>query len=293
MRSILAVLLLAVSTGFAATDVNSAAYKKDYAQWMAGHDASLRKNWLVVVGLSWLKEGTNRVGGDHKLEVPLPEDRVPAQVGTIEFHSGKATFTALHGAKVANDGKPVTKIDLRPDTTEHPTVLQIGDVRMYLIQREKKFGIRVKDAKSKFLAGFHGAKYFPVAQQYVVTANYIPYPKPKKVMIPTVIGQDAEIDSLGQVEFTLNGQKQHLQVLSEGGDELFFIIKDQTSGHGTYPAGRFLYSGPPKNGKVELDFNRAYNPPCAWTPYATCPLPPKENYMTVKVEAGEKFQGHH
>jgi uncharacterized protein (DUF1684 family) len=126
-----------------------------------------------------------------------------------------------------------------------------------------------------------------------VDAKFIPEKRARKVAIPTVLGQDAEIDSAGYVEFMLNGQRQRLHALSEGGDELFFIIKDQTAGKGTYPAGRFLYTALPNNGRVRLDFNRAENPPCAWTPYATCPLPPKENYMPVRVEAGEKYDGNH
>ena len=287
-------LLLALLAGnFAhAADVNSPAYQKDYGEWKADLANDLKKNWLTLVGLFWLKEGTNRVGGDHKDEVPLPEGRVPPQVGTIEFHAGKAEFKALAGAKVTSDGKPVTTMELKPDVSGHATVLQIGDIRMHLIQRGQKFGMRVKDANSEYLAKFNGLQFFPLSQNYVVTAKYVPYDKPKTVSVPTQIGQDAQMDSPGYVEFTLNGQKQHLQVLSEGTKELFFVIKDSTSGKETYPAGRFLYADPPKDGKVELDFNRAYSPPCAWTPYATCPLPPKENYMTVRVEAGEKFQGH-
>lgn len=276
-----------------ATDVNSTAYRQDYARWKSELADDLKKNWLTLVGLFWLKEGTNRVGGDHKDEVPLPEGKVPAQLGTIELHGGKAVFTAVPGEKVTNDSRPVTTIELKPDVNGKPTVLQVSGIRMHMIQRGQKFGMRVKDAHSRQLAEFKGSQYFPLSQSYVVNAKYIPYDKPKKVSVPTQIGQDAEMDSPGYVEFTLNGVKQHLQALSEGTPELFFVIKDQTSGRGSYPAGRFLYSDPPKNGKVEIDFNRAYSPPCAWTPYATCPLPPKENYMTVKVEAGEKFQGHH
>lgn len=290
---LLMAVVLVSNLAVATTDVNSPAYKTDYDQWKSELADDLKKNWLTLVGLFWLKEGTNRVGGDHRDEVPLPEGKVPAQVGTIEFHSGKAVFTSVKGAKVTSDAKPVTSIELKPDVTGKPTVLQIGDIRMHMIQRKERYGMRVKDPHSSQLAEFKGSQYFPLNQSYVVQATYVPYDKPKKVEIPTQIGQTAEMDSPGYVEFTLNGKKQHLQALDEGTKELFFLVKDQTSGKGTYPAGRFLYSPLPKDGKVEIDFNRAYNPPCAWTPYATCPLPPKENYMTTKVEAGEKFLGHH
>jgi uncharacterized protein (DUF1684 family) len=290
--SALSVFLLLFGIASAAADLD-AAYQQAYKKWQAGRDESLRKNWLTLVGLFWLKDGTNRVGGDHKDEVPLPEGKVAPQIGVVEFHSGKAVFTAASGAKITSDGKPVQTIELRSDVTDKPTILQLGDLKMLLIQRGHKYGIRIRDSNSSGLKEFKGLEYYPLSGDYLVTAKFIPDDKPRKVAIPTVLGEDAEIDSVGYVEFTLNGQKLRLHALSEGDDELFFIIKDQTAGQGTYPAGRFLYSALPKDGKIVLDFNRAENPPCAFTPYATCPLPPKENYMPVKVEAGEKYQGHH
>ena len=293
MRKI-TVLILMLSLGIAgqATSLD-AAYQQDYKKWQADLTNDLRTRWLTLVGLFWLKDGANRVGGDHKDEVPLPENKVAPQIGVIEFHNGKAVFTAAAGAKVTTDGKPVKTIELKPDVTGKPTILAIGDIKFLMIQRGEKFGVRVRDANSDALKQFKGPEFYPLNGDYVVTARFIPDDKPHKVKIPTVLGEDAEIDSVGYVEFTLNGQKHRLHALSEGDDELFFIIKDQTAGHGTYPAGRFLYTPMPKDGKVVMDFNRAHNPPCAWTAYATCPLPPKENYMAVKVEAGEKFSGHH
>ncbi len=289
-----AVFILILSLGIAGQSANlDSAYQQDYKKWQADLTNDLKSRWLTLVGLFWLKEGTNRVGGDHRDEIPLPEKKVAPQIGVIEFHNGKAVFTAATGAKVTFDGKPVKTIELQPDVSGKPTTLVVGDIRFLMIQRAQKFGIRVRDANSDALKSFKGPEFYPLSGDYVVTAKFIPDDKPHKVKIPSVIGEDQEIDSVGYVEFTLNGQKQRLHALSEGGDELFFIIKDQTAGHGTYPAGRFLYTPMPKDGKVVMDFNRAENPPCAWTPYATCPLPPKENYMPVKVEAGEKYQGHH
>lgn len=290
--SVLFLSLIISSTLLHGADVNSAAYKKDYGQWKARLVDNLKKNWLTAVGLFWLREGTNRVGGDHRNEVPLPEGKVPAQLGTVEFHGGKALFRALPGAKVVSEGKPVTSIELKPDTSGKPTTLQVGDIRILLIQRNDRYAIRVRDPHSKYLEEFKGLDFFPASQAYVVTANFFPYDKPKKISVPTVLGQDAEMESPGYVEFTLKGRKQHLQILSQEDDEIFVVIKDSTSGKGTYPAGRFLYAPLPKDGTVELDFNRAYSPPCARTPYATCPLPPKENHMTIAVEAGEKYRAH-
>ncbi|MGZ4814760.1 MAG: DUF1684 domain-containing protein [Terriglobales bacterium] len=296
MRALVASLVVALlgNSLFASTgsEVRSAAYQQDYAKWRKELDESRRKNWLTLVGLFWLRDGENRVGGDQKDEVPLPSTKAPAQIGVIDFHNGKAMFKSLPSAQVTVAGKRVQTVALQPDVTNHPTVLEIGDLRMHLIQREQKLGMRIKDLHSPELAAFKGTDFYPLAGNYIVKAKFIPYDQPKKVAIPTVLGQAAEMDSPGEVEFTLNGQKIRLQALTEGTPDLTFIIKDKTSGKATYPAGRFLDADAPKDGKVILDFNRAYSPPCAFTAYATCPLPPKQNWLPMAVEAGEKYSGH-
>jgi len=289
----LTVALIAPSLSATTPSVSSTAYQQDYAQWRKELDDSRHKNWLTLVGLFWLREGDNRVGGDQNDEVPLPADKAPAQVGTIWFRDGKATFHALPAAKVTNGAEPVRDIELVPDTSGKPTVLHLGDLRMHLIQREQKFGIRVKDIHSRNLAEFKGTEFYPVSDHYIVDATFIPYDTPRKVGIPTVLGQNAQMDSPGEVEFTINGQKVRLQAVTEGTPELMLIIKDQTSGKTTYPPGRFVDTDPPKDGKVIIDFNRAYDPPCAFTAYATCPLPPKQNWIPTAIEAGEKYSGHH
>lgn len=289
------VLLIALSpAAFARTpEVQSAAYRQDYAKWRKELDDSRRQNWLTLVGLFWLHEGQNRVGSDPKDEVPLPAGKAPAQVGIIDFHAGTAVFKAAPSVTVTNDDKPVQTIELKPDTTGEPTVLRLGDLRMHLIQREQKFGMRIKDVHSASLAAFKGTEFYPLSDNDVVEATFLPYEKPKKVAIPTVLGQDATMESPGDVEFTLHGQRIRLQAVTEGSPELMLIIKDKTSGKTTYPAGRFIDTDAPKDNRVLIDFNRAYNPPCAFTPYATCPLPPRQNWLPLAVEAGEKYSGHH
>ena len=286
-------VLLPISTWAGAPNVQSSAYRQDYAKWRKDLDDSRRRNWLTLVGLFWLHEGENRVGSDQHDDVPLPSGKAPAQVGTIDFRNGKAVFKSVSGALVTNDAKAVHEIDLEPDTTGKPTVLSIGDLRMHMIQREQKFGMRVKDTHSPALAEFKGTEFFPASDSYLVEATFIPYDKPRKVAIPTVLKQDATMDSPGELEFTLNGQKMRIQAVTEGSPELMLIIRDKTSGKTTYPAGRFIDTDAPKDGKVLIDFNRAYNPPCAFTPYATCPLPPRQNWLPTAVEAGEKYSGHH
>lgn len=294
-RCVGCLLILFSMAALAATpNVESPDYKQDYAKWRKAVDDSRRKNWLTLVGLFWLHEGENRVGSDVKNDVPLPADKAPAQVGTISFHDGKATFTALPSATVTSDNKRVSTIELQPDTSGKPTVLQIGDLRTHLIQRENRYGMRVKDTNSATARDFKGTDFYPLSDSYVVEATFIPYDKPKQVAIPTVLGTDSMTTSPGELEFTLNGQKIRIQAFGDSATSEFeLILKDKTSGKSTYAAGRFLDTDPPKDGHVLVDFNRAYDPPCAFTNYATCPLPPRQNYLPVAVEAGEKYLGHH
>jgi len=290
---VLSLALVSVSALGKTPDVKSSEYRQDYSQWRKELDDSRRQNWLTLVGLFWLHDGENSVGSDQKDDVPLPAEKAPAQVGTIAFHNGKAVFAALPSANVTSGDKRVSTIELQPDTSGKPTVLKLGDLRMHLIQRGNRYGMRVKDTQSLNAREFKGTEFYPLSDGYLVEATFIPYEKPKQVAIPTVIGSNAVMDSPGELEFTLNGQKMRIQAVTEGTPELMLIIKDKTSGRSTYPAGRFIDTEAPKGGHVVIDFNRAYNPPCAFTPYATCPLPPRQNVLPVAVEAGEKYSGHH
>src|SRR5262249_22961367 len=163
---------------------------------------------------------------------------------------------------------------------------------LFVIARGGKFGIRLKDPDSEYRRGYHGIEYFPVKDDYRITAKWVA--EPVKIPILNVLGQTEEMQSPGYAVFQLHGREYRLRPVLETPDaqELFYIFRDQTSGKLTYRAGRFLYSALPKDGHVELDFNKAYNPPCAFTPYATCPLPPKENRLPLRIEAGEKTYGH-
>jgi len=164
-----------------------------------------------------------------------------------------------------------------------------------VIKRGDRIGVRVRDPKSPVRTGFKGLEYFAADPAYKVTAEFVPYEKPRKMPVPTVIGTVEEMDAPGRVRFVIAGKELWLDPVVEDPKEpsLFFIFKDETSGRETYPAGRFLYADMPKDGKVVLDFNKAYNPPCAFTPYATCPLPPKRNALPVRIEAGEKKYADH
>ncbi|MCL4402842.1 MAG: DUF1684 domain-containing protein [Acidobacteria bacterium] len=243
----------------------SPAYRSEIQKWRHDREAKLKADggWLTVTGLSWLHEGRN--------DIP------PA---VFELHAGKVTGSVGNGSPAV----------LRPDS---PDILKSGSLTMTVIQRGDRYGIRIKDNQSKARREFQGLHYFPENEAYRVTARFVA--QPDSLAITNVLGQTEQQISPGYASFRLHGQELRLYPILEspGAKSLFFIFRDLTSGKETYGAGRFLDTKLPVNGKVVLDFNKAYNPPCAFTPYATCPLPPKRNHLPVRVEAGEKKYGSH
>jgi uncharacterized protein (DUF1684 family) len=268
-------------------------YRAEIQQWRRHRLAALQADdgWLTVVGLFCLKEGRKTVGAGPTNDIVLPKGSAPAQVGVFEFHDSKTAFQAASGVEVTVNGKPAATATLRPDTSGAPDVLRIRDLTMYVIERSGRYAIRLKDQNSPARRNFHGLEYFPVNERYRVRAKFVPYKPQKKMSIPNILGGAEEDTSPGYVVFTLDGREFRL-VPVDSGDMLFFIFKDLTASKETYPAGRFLYTRLPEKGEVELDFNKAVNPPCAFTAFATCPLPPEENILPVRIEAGEKRYGH-
>jgi uncharacterized protein len=268
-------------------------YNSQITQWRERRVRSLTSDqgWLTVAGLFWLKEGKNTMGAAPGNSIVLPKGSAADSVGVFEFHNGATTFEAAPGADVTVDGKPVTTAALKPDMSGNPDVIQTRALTMYVIQRGNRFGIRLKDRNCEFRKHFTAIKYFPIDETYRVKAKFVPYNPAKMIEVPNILGETSEEPSPGYVEFTLRGHAYRLTPVTED-DQLFFIFKDQTSGKETYPPGRFLYTEMPKDGEVILDFNKAYNPPCAFTPYATCPLPPAENRLPIRIEAGELRYGH-
>jgi uncharacterized protein len=268
-------------------------YRAGVEQWRMQREKDLQDDggWLTVAGLFWFKDGSNTAGTDPSSDIVLP--RGPAKLGVFEFHNGKTTFHPSPGALVTVNGKPASlDATMRPDTEGHPDQVKLETLTMFVIQRGKRYGIRMRDTGSKFRTEFTGLHWFPVNDRYRVTAKFVANEPGKTIAVPNVLGETEQEASPGYVLFTLNGESLRLDPVVEG-KELFFIFHDQTSGKETYPPGRFLHSDLPVDGKVELDFNKAYNPPCAFTPFATCPLPPKQNRLPIRLEAGELNYGHH
>ena len=272
---------------------SESSYQAEIEQWRQHREAALKAEdgWLAVAGLFWLKEGKNTVGADPSGNIVLPKGSVPGRVGVFDFQNGQTTFQCAPGVPTTVNGKPTSWAILKPDASGEPDVLRVYDLTMFVIKRGNRFGIRLKDKNSQARKAFSGLKYFPVSERFRITAKFVPYHPPKMLSVPNILGDIEQEASPGYVEFTLDGHPYRLDPLEEG-DGLFFIFKDLTSGKETYPPGRFLFTGKPKNGEVILDFNKAVNPPCAFTPFATCPLPPKQNYLPVRVEAGELRYGH-
>jgi hypothetical protein len=305
-----ALLLGLIPLAFASGTTN-AAYRAEIEKWRQQREARLKSDdgWLTVAGLFWLKEGDNRFGSSPLNDIVLPEATVVAETGnfilrdekvTLHVNSpGTGTKATARGAKsaltkVLLDGKPVLGDEVMlPDSDDKgPSVLTIGDLTLLVHASGARLGIRLKDKDSRLRREFAGLSWFPVDESYRVTAQYLPYASPKEVQIPNILGDVDKMASPGEVTFTLQGKQLRMEAVQDDPNSLWFIFRDMTSGKETYGAARFLYSDLPVNGKVVLDFNKAYNPPCAFNPYTTCPLPPPENRLTVGIEAGEKKYSH-
>jgi len=219
--------------------------------------------------------------------------RGPARAGVVDFRNGVTTFHAASDVTAFLNGKVAgSAVQLKSDAEDSADQLQIAGLSISVIHRGNRYGVRLWDPASPARQHFNGLHWFPVNEKYRLTARFVAYGKPKMIPITNVLGDTEPEASPGYVEFTLDGQRLRLEPVSED-QRLFFIFRDLTAGPETYPAGRFLYASPPTNGQVELDFNKAENPPCAFTAYATCPLPPRQNQLAVRITAGELNYGEH
>jgi uncharacterized protein (DUF1684 family) len=269
-------------------------FQADLARWRAERVARLTApdGWLSLVGLHWLERGDNSVGTAEDNTIRLAAG--PAYLGTVHLaEDGRVTFIAAAGSLASSDGVPVPgsrygAIELAYGNGQ-PTLVTAHNISFLVIQRGEKIGLRVRDTESDRRRNFVGLDYFPADPTWRIEARWEAFAQPRMIPITNMLGQTTPSPVPGKAVFTRDGQTFELLPISEGGDgRLFFILSDATSGEETYPAARFLYAAPPQDGKVVLDFNRAQNPPCAFTPFATCPLPPKENRMPIRVAAGEK-----
>jgi hypothetical protein len=239
-----------------------------------------------VAGLFWLKNGENRVGTAASNEIALPTKSAPARVGSFLFRNGKTVFTAESGVEVSAAGKPVRTLEMKPDVPGPADTLTIGALSMFVIRRGDRYAIRLRDNNSSFRKQFSGLHWFDVDEAWRIRAKWVPYNPPKKIRVLNIVGITEPAICPGYASFRLAGKEFRLEPTAED-DQLFFVFRDLTAGKETYPSGRFLDADAPRDGHVILDFNKAYNPPCAFTPYATCPLPSRQNRLQVRIPAGE------
>ena len=268
-------------------------YKAQIEHWQQKRLARLKsaEGWLSLAGLFWLKEGENTFGFGPGHDIQFPDGESNLRLGSFILQQGKVKVRLNPEARVLVDSARLLESDLRNDLQGKPTLMERGRYLWYVIKRGDRFGIRLKDRQSPNIAKLKNIPCFPVAPVWRVKAQFVPYDSIKTVPVPTVLGTNAPSKSPGELRFTINGQTFRLQALAESPNEPFFIIfSDETNGQETYGAGRFIYIDPTDtNGQTYIDFNKAYNPPCVFTEFATCPLPPPQNHLPIRVTAGEKL----
>jgi uncharacterized protein (DUF1684 family) len=281
--------------GLTGASVSNADYTHQIDQWHAARVERLRApgGWLSLIGLPWLKPGSNTVGSATDNDVVLTKG--PAHLGTVTWaRNGEVSIHLAKDSGALIDGKPIDHAVLLDDSHDHPTTVSFGSVSFYLVSRDPKKGLRVKDTEAPTRTGFTHIDRFPVDPSWRIEAKWVPFDPVHYLEVPTVIGTVEKYPVPGKAVFERDGHEYSiLPVIEVPGDkELFVIFADRTSGKETYGASRFLYTDMPKDGKLVIDFNKAYNPPCAFTPYATCPLAPPENRLNMRVTAGElKYHG--
>jgi len=286
-------LSLALSLLLQAAPASPAAPSDAAAEQKAWHAQRMERlkaddGWLTLVGLHWLEEGDTSLGASPGNTLQLPEG-APAALGTVTRRGKQVRFTPKPGVAVKVAGKPFAGGPLRPDSEGAPDVVEVGTLRFHVISRGERLGLRVRDTASAARRTFQPIPLFTYDPAWRVEARLEKGQGPTTVAVPNVLGSVEQMKSPGTLVFQFQGKEYRLvPVVEEGDDSLFLIFADQTNRKDSYGAGRFLYAPLPVDGKTVLDFNRATNPPCAFTRFATCPLPPRTNRLAVRVEAGEK-----
>lgn len=272
-------------------------YKTTIDQWHKTRIENLKKpnGWLNLEGLFWLHKGNNSFGSTKTADCYYPNAAFPTLLGSFNYDGDSVTWSS-----VGTDLIDINKTKSKPNqsytvftSNQQAAVMDWKDFSWVVIKREDKVGIRFRNLKAKTLLDFKGIERFPINSAWRIKGR-LEQPAQDFLMITNVLGQNTATKNAGKFIFEKNGQQFSLDVIDEGGSKLFIVFADQTSGVSTYGAGRFIeIPKPDANGNTEIDFNLAYNPPCAFTAFATCPLPPKQNRLALKIEAGEKNYGHH
>jgi len=284
-RSIAGVLLL-LATGAAAQQYDTAPLMK----FRADRETTLKADngWLTVAGLHFLNQGENRIGSDPANDIVLDFASVPKQAAVITLSGTSARIRAAEGQTLTINGKPVRESELHGAFDNKPTdTVSFDGVTFFVHYSGPRLALRVRDQKSAIRTNFRGLKWFEPNPAYRAIGTFKAYATPRVVQIPNILGDLEPFDAIGTVTFALNGA-EHTMEAWKSGQRLWFVFRDLTSGRESYPSARFLYVDAPVDGKVVMDFNFAQNPPCAYNPYTTCPLPPQQNRLSVRIAAGEQ-----
>jgi uncharacterized protein (DUF1684 family) len=281
---------LLLTLAISATDPS---YEQQLLKWRADRLAELTADdgWLTVVGLFWMHQGANHAGSGGGMDLKMPSP-APQELGTFTLQGAHVSFAAAPGVPVRVAGRSVAAV-VAIETDK--TLLEWGPLQMLVIRRGERVGLRVRNRDSAARRAFKGLEYFPIQENRQVRARLEAFDPPRHIPIVNVLGDQSEYVSPGRLVFELDGVTYSLDAVYETAEkkDLFVIFRDRTSGDSTYPAGRYMHVPLPVNGETRVDFNRAYNPPCAFTEFATCPLPPTQNWLKVKIEAGEKSVDQH
>ena len=266
-------------------------YRQEIDTWRSQRLRKLtaEDGWTTLVGLLWLEQGDNSFGRAVSNSMALDYPALPEQVGSFRVQGTQVSFTAEPDAGVIYDGRPVTCIDrMTNDAAGMPTVLRVGTLSFFLLERSGRLAIRIRDSAAMTRTHFQGLEYFPFDKTWRRTARFEPYHAIKNVSIVNVLGMQEDMQSPGVLAFEVDGGQYRLEaILEAGATDYFVMFTDLTNGRQTYAAGRCLYASPPVDGTTVIDFNKAYNPPCCFTPFATCSLPQPQNNLPLAVTVGE------
>lgn len=267
-------------------------YETKILQWRARKYVERvgENGWLSLAGLFWLKQGRNLIGSNPMCEIVLPE-HAPTFLGIIEWSGKTAHLQVAEGVPVQVNGKSVQRIILKPDGEEKPSFITWKQICLVLHEHAGKYGVRIWDNQRRDRFTLPLLKWFPINQDFHFNAQYLRYPEPKVSKQPDTFGETVEDHLDGYVTFKFNNITYKLDVTEENDHSLFIKFRDATSSKETYPPSRYCYTRPVQDGKVTLDFNYAYSPPCAFTEYATCIFAPQQNFLPFRVEAGEIYRG--
>jgi uncharacterized protein (DUF1684 family) len=268
-------------------------YRQAVNEWRKERNETIRKEngWLALSGLYWLKLGKNQIGSDAKSEIQLPE-RIPANIGYFDYNGKSVTFRAASGHKAQVNDKQTDFAILQPDLSENPSYIKLQDVQLVIIQRGNRMGVRMWDNQREERRSFPARSWYDIDEKFRLPATYTAYDRPKTAYFPDITGEKSEFPVDGYLSFAFEGNHYQLDINKENDGTLFIRFRDPTSKDETYPTGRYLKADADSDGKIFIDFNKAYCPPCAFTDFATCVFAPEQNLLDFNVTAGETYLRH-